>query len=410
MERLVTVECEVCYQRTQISRYGWPLCAVHMNCARCGKKFQDGYPEGGLCWSCTPASNSTELITAYRAFHLQLDEAELVPRFLLRGAYGTNWESKSLHFECNVQANMSLYQCIAEDHGCGIYTVKTVEELVKEGSYNFGIIAQCTVYGEVVEFERGYRSSDVTIDQLIITEPHIPLFCDWLRAYYRVMVRCEKGHTEMPEGVALFGSWTHWLLNRELIKGHSGDVDAYIGEDFFWKYVGTYERNKKLVAYDRVGVGRGMLTSNKFLSQGTYKVDFMKVLKDVNHNAGTLGLTFPFQEVDAVVVKGELSLNTFRELLLPELDFRHNAIVYWKGELHELIPGAFEDVRLKRIHVLPTFGGNDNKRYQLHRDRYTVRRQQGWTFDWTQVPAVHMAAIKEAMWSGQELQLMGFGR
>lgn len=341
---LRTVNCGNCGRKTQIPYnnyfgYCYP-CTV---CKKCGKKYSDVASQH--CHDCMPTETVNKVVYGYRQYDIGVSDNGIV----LRGAMGQDWELKEMLYRCQEHSFTKVTDCYKADHGCGIYVVKNLDEL--RNSYGMDVTALVTIWGDAMEFERGWRASNVRIERIGMEREHTTLTCTLLGNKYRVPIDCLGAHVEKEDSKwALYGSMVHGLVIPELL-GWNQDIDMYMTKDYFFNNIDTFS-----VEPSRYWRPDPKVT--KVLGQGKARLRERSGLFMRNIDAQIL-------DVD------ELSIETMKDVLCNGLDFRCNAVVYWKGQVHELIPGAIEDIKLKRLVVLPSY--DPARHFQRLRNRVYKR-------------------------------------
>lgn len=349
-----TVNCNQCGRKTQIlaSQY-FGYCYPCSICKKCGKKLTSVASQ--TCINCVPSETLNEVVYGYRQYDIGFNESGIT----LRGAMGVDWDTKQLVYQCKQVVGYStvyskVTDCYKNQHGCGIYVVKNLEEL--RSQYGMDVTALVTLWGDAMEFERGWRASQVRIERIGVETEHSTLTCIMLKAKYGVPIDCLGAHVEIEDTKwALYGSFVHGLVNESLMGQH-GDVDMYMTKDYFFNNIDTFS-----VEPSRYWRPDPKVT--KVLGQGKARL---------RERSGLL-----MRNIDAQILDvDELSIETMKDVLCNGLDFRCNAVVYWKGQAHELIPGAIEDIKMKRLVVLPSYDAD--RHYGRLRERV---KNRGWKLD-----------------------------
>lgn len=176
-------------------------------------------PQDNYCFECRIRLDRIEpepqLIRGVRYYQIMVEQEfdilDRVPYWMvtLQGAFGVTWRTRDMKFKCRMfgqknNTNEDLFECIDRGHGCGIY-------VLRDGDYSYAgyatradVKAYVLAWGQVAEYERGWRASNVRIERIVLDSRHTPKLCGYLLERYQVPIDCKFSHLlerERPFGL-----------------------------------------------------------------------------------------------------------------------------------------------------------------------------------------------------------------
>lgn len=165
-------------------------------------------PQDNYCFDCRirldRVESSSELIRGVRFYQIKTEQGyDMLDQVAywevyLQGAFGVTWIERDMKFQCKMtfvnNKGNDLFDCVERQHGCGIYVLKDIGHSMMGRTKD--VMAYVVAWGQVIEYDRGYRASNVRIERIVLAPElqHMTQLCNKLRERYQVPVDCKQPH------------------------------------------------------------------------------------------------------------------------------------------------------------------------------------------------------------------------